>query len=98
MTIAESFGLLRAGALIPVDQPAVEGEPTDTISARSYVHAALGDRAVVRLVPDTIAAAEDLALEFLGLSLQGATAPVARSAGFASCGRSYRSWWVTRLD
>jgi len=78
VTTRDSLGLLRAGALLPVDEPPAAHEPSDTFSARTYTHPALGDRPVVRLVPDAIAPAEDLALEFLGLRLTGATRPLAR--------------------
>jgi hypothetical protein len=42
----------------------------DTVSARRYRHKGLGDRLVVRLVvrlvPDSLHQAEDLALEYVG--------------------------------
>ncbi|MFB7654278.1 MULTISPECIES: hypothetical protein [unclassified Streptomyces] len=57
--------LLDAGALLP---PGSTGrEDADTLTVRTYSHAALGDRSVVRLVPGTLGEAEDLALDFLGL-------------------------------
>ncbi|MEO3973315.1 hypothetical protein [Streptomyces sp. CAU 1734] len=48
------------------------GAATDELTARAYRHAALDDRTVVRLVPGTIAPAEDLALEYLGFEGAGA--------------------------
>ncbi|MFF3753831.1 hypothetical protein ACFYYH_25755 [Streptomyces sp. NPDC002018] len=53
--------LLEAGAVLPLG-----GAEGDTLTARAYGHPALDDRAVVRLVPGAIGAAEDLALEYLG--------------------------------
>ncbi|MFE2496301.1 hypothetical protein [Streptomyces scopuliridis] len=53
--------LLEAGAVLPLG-----GAGTDALTARSYGHPALDGRAVVRLVPGAIGAAEDLALEYLG--------------------------------
>ncbi|MFB6981398.1 hypothetical protein [Streptomyces scopuliridis] len=59
----EQFGrdLLEAGAVLPPG-----GARGDVLTARSYGHPTLGERAVVRLVPGAIGAAEDLALEYLG--------------------------------
>ncbi|MFE4366943.1 hypothetical protein ACFRMN_01585 [Streptomyces sp. NPDC056835] len=53
--------LLEAGAVLPLG-----GASGDVLTARSYGHPALDERAVVRLVPGAIGAAEDLALEYLG--------------------------------
>jgi hypothetical protein len=53
--------LLDAGAVLPLG-----GAEGDVLTARTYGHPALDGRAVVRLVPDAIGAAEDLALEYLG--------------------------------
>ncbi|MGW5036674.1 hypothetical protein ACWEQK_00860 [Streptomyces parvulus] len=64
--------LLEAGALLPPGSTA--REDADTLTVRSYTHAALGDRSVVRLVPGTLGEAEDLALDFLGL-VRDAEAP-----------------------
>ncbi|MFK0104347.1 hypothetical protein [Streptomyces sp. NPDC091217] len=58
--------LLDAGAILPVGTTG--REDADVLTARSYTHPALDDRAVVRLVPGTLGDAEDLALEFLGLA------------------------------
>lgn len=58
--------LLEAGAILP---PAtLTGDDTDTLTARSYRHPVLPGRTVVRLVPGTLGEAEDLALDFLGLT------------------------------
>ncbi|MEU0492994.1 hypothetical protein ABZ249_27535 [Nocardiopsis sp. NPDC006139] len=71
---APSEALLDA-ALAPLDA-AVDGH-TDTVSARVYTHTALGDRAVVRLVPDALAPAEDSAMDFLGFAGGGHSEPLA---------------------
>ena len=59
--------ILEAGGLVPVAQP-VDGVSTDVVSARSYTHPALGDRAVVRLSPSALAEANDLEMEVLGFN------------------------------
>ncbi|MGW5762447.1 hypothetical protein [Streptomyces tendae] len=62
---ATASALLEAGALLP---PGSSGrEDADILTVRTYTHAALGERSVVRLVPGTLGEAEDLALDFLGL-------------------------------
>ncbi|MEU3514952.1 hypothetical protein ABZ770_06670 [Streptomyces sp. NPDC006654] len=58
--------LLDAGAILPAGT--TRREDADVLTARTYTHPALDDRAVVRLVPGTLGEAEDLALEFLGLA------------------------------
>ncbi|HEY9368184.1 MAG TPA: hypothetical protein VIU94_06985, partial [Streptomyces sp.] len=76
--------LLRAGAVLPVAGTAggvvsagPGGDGVDVLTARAYAHPALADRAVVRLVPETIGVAEDLALEYLGFAAAGSgPAPV----------------------
>lgn len=70
---ARAAGLLESGAILPAGT--TEREDADALTARTYTHTALGDRPVVRLVPGTLGEAEDLALEFLGLS-RTAEAPV----------------------
>ncbi|MFH9817097.1 hypothetical protein [Streptomyces sp. NPDC017230] len=62
---ATAAALLDAGALLPWGSTG--REDADTLTVRTYTHAALGDRSVVRLVPGTLGGAEDLALDFLGL-------------------------------
>ncbi|MFE4054713.1 hypothetical protein ACFXP3_00130 [Streptomyces sp. NPDC059096] len=54
--------LLDAGGVLPYGG----GAEGDVLTARSYGHPALDGRAVVRLVPEAIGAAEDLSLEYLG--------------------------------
>ncbi|WP_241741085.1 hypothetical protein [Streptomyces sp. L2] len=58
--------LLDAGAVLPPGTSA--REDADGLTVRTYTHPALDDRRVVRLVPGTLGEAEDLALEFLGMS------------------------------
>ncbi|MFI7325322.1 hypothetical protein ACIBQ3_11700 [Streptomyces rubiginosohelvolus] len=70
---ARAASLLDAGAILPAGT--TDRDDADTLTARTYTHTALGDRAVVRLVPGTLGEAEDLALEFLGLA-RTAEAPV----------------------
>ncbi|WP_228973059.1 hypothetical protein [Streptomyces sp. DH12] len=68
--------LLESGAILP---PGGSGrEDADTLTVRTYSHAALDDRRVVRLVPGTLGEAEDLALEFLGLAREPETPEVGR--------------------
>ncbi|MFE1527765.1 hypothetical protein ACFZCM_23750 [Streptomyces rochei] len=62
---ATASALLDAGALLPPGS--TRREDADALTVRTYTHAALGDRRVVRLVPGTLGEAEDLALDFLGL-------------------------------
>ncbi len=70
---ARAASLLDAGAILPAGT--TDRDDADTLTARTYMHTALGDREVVRLVPGTLGEAEDLALEFLGLA-RTAEAPV----------------------
>ncbi|MFE0626596.1 hypothetical protein ACFW3D_06450 [Streptomyces sp. NPDC058864] len=58
--------LLDAGAVLPPGTTA--REDADTLTVRTYTHPVLDDRRVVRLVPGTLGEAEDLALDFLGLT------------------------------
>ncbi|MFD3686667.1 hypothetical protein ACFWTE_17805 [Nocardiopsis sp. NPDC058631] len=74
MTTTPHTGLLDAG-LAPLDTPA-DGA-TDAVRARAYTHHLLGGRTVVRLVPDTLAPAEDAALDFLGFAVEDASEPLA---------------------
>ncbi|MEH0442197.1 hypothetical protein QA811_00595 [Streptomyces sp. B21-102] len=68
---ATAAALLDAGAVLPPGT--TSREDADTLTVRSYTHPALGDRTVVRLVPDTLGDAEDLALDFLGLTRRAET-------------------------
>ncbi|MBM9623742.1 hypothetical protein [Streptomyces zhihengii] len=70
---ARAAALLEAGAVLPAGT--TDRDDADALTARTYTHTALGDRPVVRLVPGTLGEAEDLALEFLGLT-RGTEAPV----------------------
>ncbi|MZD09416.1 hypothetical protein GTW43_30685, partial [Streptomyces sp. SID5785] len=62
----DTGALLEAGAVLLPGSHA--GEDADELTVRSYAHPVLEDRTVVRLVPETLGEAEDLALDFLGLS------------------------------
>ncbi|MEV5978472.1 hypothetical protein [Streptomyces sp. NPDC052114] len=62
--------LLEAGAVLP---PAGDGAAGDTLTARAYTHPVLEGRTVVRLVPEAIGPAEDLALEYLGFGADATT-------------------------
>lgn len=66
---ARTATLLDAGAILAPGT--ASGDDVDTLTVRTYTHGALGDRRIVRLVPGTLGAAEDLALDFLGLSRDG---------------------------
>ena len=57
-------GLEAGGLLLP--KAKVDAASTEQIVARAYRHPALGDRTVIRLAPDRLGQAEDLAMEFLG--------------------------------
>ncbi|MFF8973448.1 hypothetical protein [Streptomyces sp. NPDC014995] len=66
--------LLDAGAVLPPGT--TDREDADVLTVRTYTHPALDERRIVRLVPGTLAEAEDLALEFLGLARQPETPEV----------------------
>ncbi len=70
--------LLSAGALLSLDQTLSKEQTADTISARSYRHAALGDRVVVRLAADNLAVGDDLTMEFLGFAAPEVNGPLAK--------------------
>ncbi|WP_432840715.1 hypothetical protein [Dactylosporangium sp. CA-092794] len=63
----EIEALLDEGAVLPVGTDAVK-DTVDTLTTRAYTHPVLGERRVVRLVPGTLGAAEDLTMEFLGFA------------------------------
>jgi len=65
--MSASAFMLEAGGLVPA-AAVVEDVSTDVVSARSYPHAALGDRVVVRLSPAALSEADDLEMEVLGFS------------------------------
>ncbi|MFI9359599.1 hypothetical protein ACIG5E_00835 [Kitasatospora sp. NPDC053057] len=71
--------LLDAGAVLPPGTLPGAGRPdsaADVLTARGYAHPALDGRRIVRLVPGALGQAEDLALEFLGLTPEGEPAEV----------------------
>jgi hypothetical protein len=70
---------LRAGALLAMDAAVEAAEPTDTISARSYTHAAMPGRVVVRLVHSQLAVAADTEAELMGFGAPVASAPLAKT-------------------
>ncbi|MDT0345607.1 hypothetical protein [Streptomyces litchfieldiae] len=74
MTATTTGALLEAGAVLPRDSH--PGQDADTLTARAYTHPALDGRPVVRLVPETLGEAEDLALGFLGLRREADAPPV----------------------
>ena len=78
--------LLEAGALLPAGTKIDPQEPVDPISARRYLHPALGDRPVVRLSADGLAQGDDLVMEFLGFEKPAVNGPLAyrrrQSLGF----------------
>ncbi|MBV1850211.1 hypothetical protein [Catellatospora tritici] len=69
-------GLLEAGAVLPTGTAVAKDDTVDALSARRYRHPVLGERTVVRLVPATLGAAEDLTMEFLGFDKPESTEPV----------------------
>ncbi|AOS64594.1 hypothetical protein [Actinoalloteichus hymeniacidonis] len=68
---------LAAGQILPGDDHA--GDDRDVLTARRYTHPGLGDRPVVRLVPQTLGQAEDLTCEFLGFEAPVSTTEVGTS-------------------
>lgn len=83
-TGTDERGLLEAGAVLALGADGTEGGAraelpagVDVLEARGYTHPATDDRVVVRLVPETLGAAEDLALEYLGFA-SGGGEPVGR--------------------
>ncbi|WP_155370562.1 hypothetical protein [Catellatospora vulcania] len=62
----QNLTLLEAGAVLPAGTPVAKDDTVDALTSRAYRHPVLGERTVVRLVPATIGAAEDLSMEFLG--------------------------------
>ncbi|WP_308369164.1 MULTISPECIES: DNA-binding protein [unclassified Streptomyces] len=71
------FGaLLKAGAVLPADTVGA-GSSAVELTARAYLHPALGEgRVVVRLAAAELGAAEDLAAGFLGLVPEDGEPPV----------------------
>ncbi|MCA9063062.1 MAG: hypothetical protein KDA96_08385 [Planctomycetaceae bacterium] len=69
--------LLDAGAYLAPETRLKDAEAADTVSARRYRHPALGDRPVIRLSADNVAAGDDLTMEFLGFGTPEVAGPVA---------------------
>jgi hypothetical protein len=76
MTKPEDF--LAAGGYLAVTDKVKNEASADHISARIYRHSVLGNRPVVRLTADNLAAGEDLTLEFLGFSSPEIVGPLAK--------------------
>jgi hypothetical protein len=58
-----AYTIAQAGGVAPLG----ESDPRmDEVSTRHYRHPALGDRVVIRLVPQTLRQADDLSMEFHG--------------------------------
>src|SRR6056297_1356598 len=68
---------LDAGGLVQAKAKCDEAA-TEAIVARTYTTPALGTRVVVKLSSDRLVAAEDLAMEYLGLQPQALSPPLAR--------------------
>ncbi len=68
---------LDAGGLVPA-KAKCDAATTETIVARTYSAAALGQRVVVKLSSDRLVAAEDLAMEYLGFQPQAISPPIAQ--------------------
>jgi len=70
--------LLAAGAFLSVKEKIKSDTTVDTVSARVYLHPALGNRPVVRLTADNLAQGDDLTMEFLGFAAPSVIGPVAK--------------------
>lgn len=68
--------LLDAGAILPAGTAISAADSVDPLQARRYLHPALDARPVVRLVPRTLAEAEDLTMDYLGFAAPERTATV----------------------
>lgn len=66
--------VLLAAGLAPLD--AVTDEPVERVLAHTHTHPALGDRRIVRLVPEALAPAENAALDFLGFTAETTSEPL----------------------
>jgi hypothetical protein len=69
---------LAAGGYLAVTDKLKNEASADHISARIYRHSVLGNRPVVRLTADNLAAGEDLTLEFLGFTSPEIVGPLAK--------------------
>ena len=76
--MAKPEHLLAAGALLSVKEKLKNEKTVDSVSARVYRHAALGNRPVVRLTADNLADGDDLTMEFLGFAAPEVVGPVAK--------------------
>ena len=72
---------LDAGGLLPAKAKVDDGAAEQMV-ARTYRHPTLGDRRVIRLTPDRLGPAEDLAMEFLGFQKPEVSATVAVAAAW----------------
>jgi hypothetical protein len=68
---------LDAGGLVGLDAQ-VDENSTETMIARTYGAAVLGDRVIVRLTSERLVPAEDLSMEFLGLEGRAVSPPIAK--------------------
>ncbi len=67
MTAAsEAARTLAAGGIVPAGTALGKGDIVDTVVARAYRHPVLGDRVVVRLTAENVAAGDDLEMSVLG--------------------------------
>lgn len=69
--------VVAAGGIVP---GVPDGPGADTVVARPYRHDVLDERVVVRLRPDALGEAEDLAMEYLGFACVGDGVPVGVAA------------------
>ncbi len=69
-TPAQNDLLLAAGAYLPASAKLTQAERADRVDARVFRHPALGDRCVVRLTPEALAAGEEVVLGFLGFDVK----------------------------
>jgi len=76
--MAKPEDILAAGGFLSVKEKLKNEATVDTVSARVYRHPALGDRPVVRLTADNLAAGDDLTMEFLGFAAPEVNGPIAR--------------------
>ncbi len=76
--MAKPEDLLAAGAFLSVKEKLKNEATVDTVSVRVYRHPALGDRPVVRLTADNLAAGDDLTMEFLGFAAPEVNGPIAK--------------------
>jgi hypothetical protein len=68
---------LEAGGFVPLAAKC-DLAATEAIVVRTYASPVLGNRVVVKLSSERLVAAEDLAMEYLGLQAQGVSPPLGR--------------------